>query len=415
MTNPILALIPSGYNTAKVYSILPNNGIGDFNYNRSTTASRVRKDGLIETVLPNTAKLNYLGSDCPYFLLEKAATNKQTRSEELSNAVWSKVNVTATADQTTAPTGELTADKVQRTSTSPSYINSSVSKSSNTQLDASSSLFVKQGEGDFFTFRMQGNYPNRADAIFQFSSETLTTSVGGSGFTITSSKVEDYGEGWYRLSVSYNTDNAPFVIAHLSPRFTSGVIDDSDTSAAAFAYVWGVQFEEGFGSSTSYIKTVNQAETRNKDEYTQAGNSTLFNITQGSFFIDVSPSKSNFSQNITLGDGTTANRIFWHFLTSNTQIRMEVFVLGTRVVNMTANINFETRNKMCFTFKNNEFKLFVNGVLANTDTSGSVPSSLSRLDFARQSGSGNNFKGKVFDLRIYDTVLTETEAKKITS
>ena len=30
MTNPKLALIPSGYKTATVYSILPNNADGDF-------------------------------------------------------------------------------------------------------------------------------------------------------------------------------------------------------------------------------------------------------------------------------------------------------------------------------------------------------------------------------------------------
>ena len=45
MTNPKLALIPSGYKTATVYSILPNNADGDFTYERNGSATRVRKDG----------------------------------------------------------------------------------------------------------------------------------------------------------------------------------------------------------------------------------------------------------------------------------------------------------------------------------------------------------------------------------
>ena len=66
MTNPKLALIPSGYKTATVYSILPNNADGDFTYERNGSATRVRKDGLIEELTVNdTPRLDWLNSDCP--------------------------------------------------------------------------------------------------------------------------------------------------------------------------------------------------------------------------------------------------------------------------------------------------------------------------------------------------------------
>ena len=48
MTNPKLALIPSGYKSGKVYSILPNDATGDFDFTRASGGTRVRKDGLIE-------------------------------------------------------------------------------------------------------------------------------------------------------------------------------------------------------------------------------------------------------------------------------------------------------------------------------------------------------------------------------
>ena len=267
MSNPILALIPSGTLTQKVYSVLPSDGSGDFTFERNGKGTRVNKDGLIETIgasVDDLARLDWLNSNCPSLLIEPLRTNRQVRSEELDNASWSKTNTTVTANQTTAPTGELTADKLSRTSTAANYVAGIVNKSASSQLDAVSSFFVKQGQGDFISFRAQGSYPNRADAIFQFSTKTLTTSVAGSNFSITSSQVQDYGNGWYRLSIVYNTDTSATIQSILSPRATSGQVDATDTSTTAFAYVWGVQFEEG-STLSSYIETGSAAITRLAD------------------------------------------------------------------------------------------------------------------------------------------------------
>ena len=267
MSNPILALIPSGQKATKVYSVIPSDGSGDFTFDRDTTSTRVRKDGLIEEVAADIPRLDWLNSNCPSLLIEPERTNRQIRSEQFDNAAWTKqADITVTANQVTAPTGELTADKIQRGSTvaANNYLSDGVSKSSSAQLDACTSVFVKESEGDFFAFRIQGSYPNRADAIFQFSNTTLTTSVAGADFTVTSSKVENYGNGWYRLSVVYNTDAAATITSFFSPRGTSGQIDSTDTSTSAFVYLWGCQVEEG-ASLTSYIKTEGGSTTRNAD------------------------------------------------------------------------------------------------------------------------------------------------------
>ena len=89
MTNPKLALIPSGYkqSPATVYSILPNNADGDFTYERNGSATRVRKDGLIEELtVDDTPRLDWLNSDCPSLLLEPQRTNIQAYSEDFSGA-----------------------------------------------------------------------------------------------------------------------------------------------------------------------------------------------------------------------------------------------------------------------------------------------------------------------------------------
>ena len=49
MEAPNLAMIPSGVKATKLYSIMPENGVGDFTFARASTAYRLNKDGLIES------------------------------------------------------------------------------------------------------------------------------------------------------------------------------------------------------------------------------------------------------------------------------------------------------------------------------------------------------------------------------
>ena len=411
MDNPILALIPSGYKSQKVYSVLPSDGSGDFAFERNGKGTRVNKDGLIETIgtsVDDLARLDWFDSNCPSLLLEPLRTNSQIHSQELDNASWIKTNTTVTANQTTAPTGELTADKLSRTSTAANYVAGLSSKSASSQLDVVSSFFVKQGQGDFIAFRGQGSYPNRVDAIFQFSTKTLTTSEAGSDFTVTSSQVQDYGNGWYRLSIVYNTDTAATLASLLSPRATSGQVDATDTYTTAFAYVWGVQFEEGSFLS-SYIETGSAATTRLADICKDGGNSTLFDIIEGSFFIDVkSFLPINTIREININNGTTVSRIFIRFQDNNQSLRF----FSSGGLDRYETVDMTKRIKALVTFKLNEVNIYINGILKFTDTSFTVPTGLNTLDLGNDSFK---FQGKVYDIRVYDKVLTGQQAKQLTT
>jgi len=421
MSKPTLALIPSGQKATKVYSVLPSDGSGDFTFARTGDATRVREDGLIETVATTVPRLDWLNSDCPNLLLEPQRTNIQIRSEEFDNAAWTKqADLTVTANQVTAPTGELTADKIQRGSTvdANNYLVDAASKSSSAQLDACTSVFVKQGEGDFFALRMTGTYPNRVDAIFQFSNTTLTTSVAGADFTVTSSKVENYGNGWYRLSVVYNTDAAATISSAFSPRGTSGQIDATDTSTSAFVYLWGCQVEEG-ASLTSYIETPADASvTRNADVCTDAGDANTFNDNEGVLYAEIAALADDETQrDIAISDGTTSNfaRIHYKASVSNT-IRFQV-KSGTQVVNSSFVVSDITKfNKVALSYKENDCKAYIDGVLVATDTNASpMPTGLNELSFDDGGASGlNDFYGKIKDLRYYDTALTDAELIELT-
>ena len=241
MATPTLTMIPSGYKAQKVYSVLPLNGYGDFTFDRTTTATRVNKNGLIEQVATDVPRLDY-----------PINFNLLSYSEDFGQW-WIKTNSTVTTNQTTSPSGDLTADKLQRTSTTYNYLSKGIYKATQ-QLNMTISIFVKQGEGDFFAIRGQGSYPNRIDAIYQFSTNELNTSVGGDNFTVINSSVEEHINGWVRLSISFNTDNHGSVGTFFSPRSTSGFIDHNNSSSSSFVYIWGAQVEEQ-SYVTPYIPT----------------------------------------------------------------------------------------------------------------------------------------------------------------
>ena len=424
MSNPILALIPSGQKATKVYSVLPSDGSGDFTFARTGEATRVRKDGLIEAVATTVPRLDWLNSDCPNLLLEPARTNRQVRSEQFDNAAWTKqADLTVTANQVTAPTGELTADKIKRGSTTNTnnFLSDSANKSASSALDACTSVFVKQGEGDFFAFRAQGSGSNQVNGIFQFSNTTLTTSADGSGFTVTSSKVENYGNGWYRLSIVYNTDTAATITSVFSPRGTTGVVDATDTSTSAFVYLWGCQVEEG-ASLTSYIETpADAAVTRNADVCTGAGDASTFNNSEGVFYVNLSALQDASPSNryISLSDGSVSNSILMLFNTGGSLKLYNGGVGGTNLIYSDSSIDLTQNIKIAIQYGNStsDYKVFIDGISKSVSGSFSATqiTALDEIKFEYALNFGLNFFGKVKDLRYYDTALTVEELKELTT
>ena len=425
MSKPTLALIPSGYKATKVYSVLPSDSTGDFTFARTGEATRVRKDGLIETVATTVPRLDWLNSDCPSLLLEPERTNRQIRSEQFGNAAWTKqADLTVTANQVTAPTGELTADKIQRGSTvaANNYLSDASSKSSSAQLDACTSVFVKQGEGDFFAFRIQGTYPNRADAIIQFSNTTLTTSVAGADFTVTSSKVENYGNGWYRLSVVYNTDAAATITSLFSPRGTTGQVDVSDTSTSAFVYLWGCQVEEG-ATLTSYIETpADAAITRNLETCKIADFSSMPSSYPITVYGEVIPnelSSTSYAFSLLKDVDTNAN-YYLALLLRNTStvkiVRRDTDTTASNSISHTLSVGTPFKFAVCFQ-NETDFKYSFDGLSAVTVTSSDAVTwdypdvLLGALRLSADTGKRNPIK----EFRLYDAELTDAELKELTS
>ena len=401
MTNPKLALIPSGYNTATVYSILPNNTDGDFAYERNGSATRVRKDGLIEEVVDDTPRLDWLNSDCPSLLLEPQRTNIQAYSENFSGAAWTPAFSTITANSSICPNGELTAYKLETTS-SVGSLNGFLQITANTLYTYS--LFVKADTTSICKIELYDTLSGGASYYyglvnFDMSTETIVTSLATASF-------DKLDGGWYRLKITATSPN---------PLQGGGTGVSISLTQAGSIFIWGGQMEVG-GYATSYIKNVDDINgvTRLKDECINGGDADLFDITEGTFFVDAvnfSPPYLGYNM-ITLSDGSS-NLV--RFIYESSRIRTSVENGSSQQDYFITGVNDNERNKVAITFKEDEFKVYHNGVLKDTDTSGDIPTGLDRLNFASQSGTSRHFEGKVYDTRVYDRVLTEAEAITLTT
>lgn len=395
-----IILIPSGYKSQKVYSVKPTNGDGDFTFSRTSEATRLNAGGNVETLSANLPRLNYIGSSCPTLLLEEDRTNIQAYSEVFDGAAWSVAFGSVSANQTISPKGDLTAYSLTTTSSS-GLLGGSVSITANTTY--SYSIFVKPNTTNICKVQMYdsntgGQINPFAFITFDMSSETITSSLGDASF-------DKLVGGWYRLKVSGTSPN---------PLGGGGTGVQILLTEVGSIFIWGAQMEQGSAAS-SYIKTITTSVSRTKDQCLNAGNSTLFDFPEGSFFVDVKPYKNTSFYNISLSDGSANNRVSFQFQNNNTQVKIRIVAGGSEISQVNESVNFGSRNKLCITFKNNEFKTYINGSLVETITSGNAPTSIDRLNFAVYNGTNNYFQGEVYEVRIYDKILTQTQATQLTT
>jgi len=403
MESPKLALIPSGYKSGTVYSILPTDGVGDFDFSRNAPATRVDSDGLIETVTNNVPRLDWLNSDCPSLLLEPLRTNLVDYSEDFNN--WGDSGgVLVTSNTLISPSGDLTADKLQ--SYSSSWQKNKVFSVINGS-EYSVSLYAKLDTSTSTTTTRIEIYRG-VDSV----ASTFNLSTGAISGSISNTFIEDVGNDWYRIGGTY-VANGSYSIFYIYPSSAYGV--------SGTMFFWGAQVEQG-SYPTSYIKTTGIAETRQKDFIDGAGSSSLFNSLESTFFVEMASflNAQTNSNGIELAGAGSQNRITLQYDTTNNQIRCDVRVLNSvQAIITTTSFDVTNFNKMAITYKLNEVKFYVNGQLIGTDTSVNTfaPNTLLevRSTIADISSDVFNLQAKIKDLRVYNRVLTQAEAIELTT
>ena len=390
-----LLLIPSGYKSGKVYSVFPTDGDGDFTFTRGSDGTRKGAGGLVETMSSNTPRLDYSNGDCPSLLLEPQRTNVAYPNINLSG--YGINNGSKSDNVITSPDGENNGSLVQSNGNGTCVIYRNFGTSTNTIYNIS--VFLKKGNYNYI--KLQEGFSNSQMTV------DLSNGTEISSGNATNKKIEDYGNGWYRVSFNYTSHSS------ITSAQYSVYINGSTASGNTF-YTFGGQLEQG-SYPTSYIKTTSGSVTRQKDICINGGDADLFNITEGTFFVDVTPYiYPSANTYISLNDGGSSDRFVFIFQSYGTAVRLFGVSSGSNFLTNYQTITFNQKNKIAITFKQNEFKIYVNGLLKYTDTSGNVPTGLNQLDFAENNGN-RNFQGKVHDTRVYDRALTQAEAIELTT
>jgi hypothetical protein len=384
MVTPSIAMIPSGYKAEKIYSVLPTNGAGDLTFNRNDTGTRVNKDGLIEEVATDVPRLDYSDGGCPSLLLEPQSTNLITKSNE----VIATSNAVVTLNAAISPDGTSNAFKIKNTGTSSNSGGLlSLESTPTAGTFAASTVYTLS----FYAKNLVG------DGGFQARIDTDSTSaLKQESFTATSN--------WQRFTTSFTTDAG-------STEFGSNSRFKNFQQNGEVLF-HGVQLEKQ-PFATSLIPTTNGILTRSADSASKTGLSSYISSTAGVLYLEIASASAedNTTRIISLNDGGSINRVFIGFLSSGRTYA----AINNQVVAYFTATDPTVFHKVAIKYEDNNTKFFANGnKIGSTEITQTAPSGLDTIKFT-DGGSSNRFYGKLKDLRVYNTALTDAELVTLTT
>ena len=303
-------------------------------------------------VLEDLPRLNW-GGNCPSLLLEPSRQNLITKSEHINGITGiSKIGSSIDTNVTTSPEGLLNASLLKEDSSNGShffYKDFNLTNGSTYTI----SMFVKSnGENRNFRFGDGGlGWSSGFNSNFDLTNETATDGT-----------IENYGNGWYRCSVTGTTN------ATTSRLIVYSILNDTTTyqgDGSSGVYLYGFQIEEG-SYPTSYIPTHGTSVTR----ATEDGSYVL---------IDNIITSSSFTLFVNLDDwvGSDANTYIIYLRNDgDTRIQIRVRSDGYRVYYQSLNggslypiAGDKFANKFCISYDGQKYRLFKDGVKENTTTS----------------------------------------------
>ena len=383
-----------------------------FTYTGAGKGTRVNKEGLIEVVENDRPRVDYKDSEDGVFLLEKASTNLIPYSEDFSNSGWTKNNTTVIGGFK-SPDGNLNAYKITD--------NSNINKHGIYDLDVlpqdsniyTRSVFVKKGTARYVVLSAR-HLPTSSGTSWIYDFDINNWILIGS--TGVGQSIEDYGNGWIRLSISHISDS------NFNNDFSVGISTGSTISDTTYSgigdtlYVYGAQIE--LGNLSSYIPTQGSASTRVAETASGSGNSEVFSDSQGVLFANIAANADDGTKRrISINNGSSSQFIQLEYRPTSNTIQVGVYN-GSSQGYFTELISDVTLyNKIAYLYQQNNFKLYVSGFqVGETITIGTTFSSgvLKNLSFDNGAG-GDDFYGKTKEIAYYNEILTDLELETLTS
>jgi hypothetical protein len=342
-----------------------------FDFTRSSSATRVNKDGLIEVVGSDEPRVDYLNNADGHLLLEPSRTNKLTDSEDFSSYSTSGT-VSTTPNYGISPSGEMNSTRVVLDANSALYKFTAHSVN-----EEYSSIYVKGVSGETIKF--------------------------GRGTTVNAGEIFTLTGDWQRLEDTSTTGN------QFSINTFTGV-------TARDIEIWGGQVEEG-SYATSYIPTSGSSVTRAVDRIEQSGfQGKVLNATQGTIFIHFNnPMADGDNNDFHMFRSTSSTGIengFLYRLNTGTGVDILERVANSTGAQFSNIVSKGQVNKIAISFTSSTLLGSANG--STKSYSGTYLGT--EIDIDEFENSGSTEQGlDIIDIKFYDTALTQEELNALTT
>ena len=385
----------TGKDTLLAYNDLNNNFKPlPFSFSRGTNATVVNEQGLIELVGSDEPRIDFKDNTKGSLLLEPTRSNVITNSNNLTT--WNGAAMTRTfVDNLTNPSNVLGASKLTQTS-SGGYAWLSRTFTGNETFSA----FVKKDSSNFVRLYAANN-----TVYFDIVKGTVEIAVGSS---ITDKSIIDYGNGWFRVSMSVNSTAASYVRI-----YPASTVDSSSGTNSLFVY--GAQLEQG-SYATSYIPTNGSAATRVADGSSQTVPDGVIGQTEGTIFaefeyfgntsgaLEISP--------IYIGTGTYATAIYTDIYQG--ELYAVCFNSGVNQASINCGVLSVGTHKVAIGYSNNDIVIYLDGLLGGIDTSATIPK-CNRVYLGTVGTSTSVQKYTQSQAQLYNTRLSNSELQALTT
>jgi hypothetical protein len=352
-------------------------------------------------ILEDMPRLDYSGgASCPSLLLEPQRTNLVVNSEYFGASEWNYNNaVTKTANAAISPEGLQNAYLITEDAVNGAHRLGQASWGQSVA-DTSVSVFAK-ANGRRYIVLGNANMSPSMNTWFDLENGV----IGIENPNLISSNVEDFGNGWYRCSISYLPNKAnTYPTIYLSD--TDGATSYQGDGVSG-VYLYGYQIEVGASYPTSYIPTYGTSQTRSDDFMNISSLADEIDGNSFTYFLEINNEavvRDSATGNISVG--ASGNRFFLYNDSSATA-RMKLYIQDVT----TQSYQLSADNvKLVVRIEPNKVEVFENGV--------SVLSTTQNLDFSGNSSyvlRGATREMGIKQTAIFPTPLTDSECIALTT
>jgi hypothetical protein len=412
---PSIELIPAKYGVGTLLTQVPMDGSGDFSVTRATAvATRYNSAGLIETIASGIPRLDYYTSSgtpgCPALLVEPSAINLVPNGLGY-NAVGGVVYDTTITD---SPAVGINSTRITK-SVGVGNLRYANQDCSNSVLSGNTSYIISRFfkyDGVDFQTTMEANSAAQFGGVgwiqrINIASTGVTLGVS----TACTGSIENYGNGWYRVSARITTGASP----------SGSPVQYLMALPAALSAGQGMltalpQLEAG-SVPTSYIPTTTGSVTRDADVINKTGVSGLIGQTEGTIYAEVDiRAFAIFGAFISISDGTSNNRVELYknldkiFFDRASSTQSVLTTIGSTSTYSPGIL------KIAVAYKSGDTIMYINGSPAvTTQTATFTFSSLTRINIGSTQANTARFNDRIRSAAIYSTRLPNYLLESATS